>query len=52
MIEVNENFLTQFEQVKDIMSKCNFIIEKKDRNPEFYQNLDFKKMYNYIFVKK
>ncbi len=52
LIEVNENFLTQFEQVKDIMSKCNFIIEKKDRNPEFYQNLDFKKMYNYIFVKK
>ena len=52
LIEVNENFLTQFEQVKDIMHKCNFEFEKKDRNDDFYQNSEFEKMYNYIFIKK
>ena len=52
LIEVNENFLTQFEQVKDIMHKCNFEFEKKDRNEDFYQNSEYEKMYNYIFIKK
>ena len=52
LIEVNENFLTQFEQIKEIMFKCNFEIKKKDRNEDFYQIPEFKKMYNYIFVKK
>ena len=34
------------------MHKCNFEFEKKDRNEDFYQNSEYEKMYNYIFIKK
>lgn len=51
LIEVNENFFDQFNQIKGIMHKNNFSLKKKDRNENFYQNSNFEKMYNYIFDK-
>ena len=51
LIEVNENFVDQFNYVNDFMYKNNFILKKKDRNDNFYQNQNFDKMYNYIFEK-
>jgi len=52
LIEVNENFEKQFTKIKDIMEKSNFKLVKKERNEDFYQISDFKRMYNYIYVKK
>jgi len=52
LIEVNENFEKQFTKIKNIMEKSNFKLVKKERNEDFYQISDFKKMYNYIYVKK
>mgnify|MGYP001257642558 FL=1 len=52
LIEVNENFERQFTKIKNIMENSNFKLVKKERNEDFYQISDFKKMYNYIYVKK
>lgn len=52
LVEINEKFEAQFNEIKDIMLKCNFILKKKERNESFYQNSDYEKMYNYIFIKK
>ncbi len=47
-IEINENFIEQFEGVKNIMSKCNFEIKEKKNNINI-QNNKFSNTYNYIF---
>ena len=52
LVEVNENFSDQFNQIKNIMLKNNFSLRKKERNENFYKNPNFEKMYNYIFIKE
>ena len=51
LIELNENKLIEFNKVKKILKKNNFIFYKKQRNEIFHQTKESKYIYNYIFKK-
>ena len=50
-IELNENYINQFEAVKKIMKDSGFKFKFKKRNEdlEIYKNKDFSKIYNYYY---
>jgi FkbM family methyltransferase len=50
-IELNENYINQFEAVKKIMSQNDFKFKYKKRNEnlEAYKNKKFLKLYNYYY---
>ena len=49
-IELNENFLKQFDDVHKILKENNFFFKYKKRNNAFYYE-KFNKIYNYVFTK-
>ena len=49
-IELNENFLKQFDDVHKILKENNFFFKYKKRNNAFYGE-KFNKIYNYVFTK-
>lgn len=51
LIELNENYQKQFNEIKNIFKNYNFVLKKKDRNDKYYGE-KFAKIYNYIFEKK
>ena len=51
LIEVNENFSEQYEEIKDLMNKNNFELESKNQLPNL-KNTKFSKNFNYIYSKK
>jgi len=51
LIEINENYLEQFDLVTNIMNKYNFVLKSKIRLGD-EKNKKFLKTYNYIFSKK
>ena len=50
LIEINENFKNQYQNITKFMSKNNFKIFKKERNEEFY-GPKHSKTFNYIFYR-
>ena len=50
LIELNENYQKQFNEIKNIFKNYNFVLKKKDRNDKYREK--FAKIYNYIFEKK
>ena len=51
-IEINENFIEQYEEVLKIMKENNFkILHKKNQENNFLKDSKFNKTYNYIFVR-
>ena len=49
LIEINENFTEQSENVKNIMKKFNFKLIKKDQSKYINLSEPFKNSFNYIF---
>ena len=53
LIEINENFKEQYEQVLDLMEKNKFRILHKKFNKDFQlEGSKFNKTFNYVFIKK
>ena len=53
LIEINENFKEQYEQVLDLMEKNKFRILYKKFNSDFQlEGSKFNKTFNYVFIKK
>ena len=53
LIEINENFKEQYEQVLDLMEKNKFKILYKKFNKDFQlEGSKFNKTFNYVFIKK
>ena len=53
LIEINENFKEQYEQVLDLMEKNKFRILHKKFNDDFQlEGSKFNKTFNYVFIKK
>tara|TARA_B100001057_G_C22783736_1_gene924673 strand:- start:99 stop:968 length:870 start_codon:yes stop_codon:yes gene_type:complete len=53
LIEINENFKEQYEQVLDLMEKNKFrILYKKFNNDFQLEGSKFNKTFNYVFIKK
>jgi len=53
LIEINENFKEQYEQVLDLMEKNKFRIFHKKFNNDFQlKGSKFNKTFNYVFIKK
>ena len=50
-IEINENFKDQYEKVIITMKKYGFKILSKNQNKELSNSENFKKVFNYIFIK-
>ena len=51
-IEINENFIDQFEKIKKFMDKYKFkILHKKQNADLLFEGSKFDKTYNYIFTK-
>ena len=51
-IEINENFIDQFEKIKKFMDKYKFkILQKKQNADLLFEGSKFDKTYNYIFTK-
>ena len=51
-IEINENFIEQYEEVLKIMKENNFkILYKKNYKNNFSKDNEFDKTYNYVFVR-
>ena len=51
-IEINENFVEQYEEVLKIMKENNFkILHKKNNENNFSKDSKFNKTYNYVFVR-
>ena len=51
-IEINENFIDQFEKIKKFMGKYKFkILHKKQNADLLFEGSKFDKTYNYIFTK-
>ena len=51
-IEVNENFLEQYQKVMSLMNEFGFkILHKKNNEKNFAQELKFKNTYNYVFIR-
>ena len=51
-IEINENFIDQFEKIKKFMDKYKFkILHKKQNADLLLEGSKFDKTYNYIFTK-
>jgi len=52
-IEVNENFVNQYDAILKYMEQFNFIFKHKKHNKDFFNsNSDFSKTYNYVFEKQ
>ena len=52
IIEINENFTKQFNQVLKILKKSGFKVYTKERAERFYTSKKFNKNFNYIFSRK
>ena len=53
LIEINENFKEQYEQVLDLREKNKFRILHKKFNDDFQlEGSKFNKTFNYVFIKK
>ena len=52
-IEINENYLDQYNNVLKIMNECSFVFKEKKRNDlsNYYKNEKLSKIYNYYFVR-
>lgn len=51
-IEVNENFLEQYQKIISLMNEFGFkILHKKNNEKNFAQELKFKNTYNYVFIR-
>tara|TARA_B100000575_G_C23093310_1_gene630394 strand:- start:48 stop:815 length:768 start_codon:yes stop_codon:yes gene_type:complete len=50
-IEINENFKDQFEKVIITMKKYGFKVFSKNQNKELSNSENFKKVFNYIFIR-
>ena len=52
LVEVQEDFSEQFENIKDILNENNFILSSKNQSERFKKHPQFKNSYNYIYTKK
>jgi FkbM family methyltransferase len=50
-IEINENFIEQYEKILYLMNEYEFQILHKKHNENFYGENKFKNIYNYIFIR-
>ena len=52
-IEINENYVDQYNTVLKIMNECMFKFKEKKRNDltKYYSNKNFSKIYNYYFIR-
>ena len=52
-IEINENYVDQYNTVLKIMNECMFKFKEKRRNDltKYYSNKNFSKIYNYYFIR-
>ena len=52
-IEINENFVDQYDAINKHMKQFNFIFKHKKHNKDFFSsNSSFSKTYNYLFEKQ
>ena len=49
LIEINENYTEQLENVKNIMKKFNFVLIKKEQSKQIKISEPFKNSFNYVF---
>ena len=49
LVEINENYQEQFEDIKNIMKKFNFKLLRKEQSRHISLSNPFKNSYNYIF---
>ena len=49
LVEINENYFKQFNDVEEIMKRFNFKLLKKDQSKHINLSDPFKNSYNYIF---
>ena len=52
-IEINENYLDQYNSVLKVMNDCSFILKEKKRNNSsgYYEDKKFSKIYNFYFTR-
>jgi len=52
-IEINENYIDQYNSVLKLMEECLFKFKEKKRNDSsgYYQDIKFSKIYNYYFTR-
>jgi len=51
-VEINENYLEQYNEVNRIMKNYNFVIKQKKHAKMFDKSKEFSKVYNYVFKRK
>ena len=51
-VELNENFIEQYNEVLNVMKISNFFLKHKKHAKEFDNNKKFSKVYNFVFDKK
>ena len=52
-IEINENFLDQYDAIHKFMKQFNFVFKHKKHNDKLFDNDDpYSKTYNYLFEKQ
>ena len=52
-IEINENFVDQYDAIHKLMKEYNFVFKHKKHNKKFSDNDgSFSKTYNYVFEKR